>query len=86
MSLTQPGDLIQLVGRDHKYTILRLVPGRQLQTHEGVLNHDDLIGQPWGAEVRSHNDHPFYVLPPALSDIVFVNDPASTEIYPKDLG
>lgn len=86
MSLTQPGDLAQLVGHDHKYFILRLQAGERLETHKGILQHDALIGQPWGAEVLSHNGHPFYLLPPALADIVRDIKRASQIIYPKDLG
>ena len=55
-------------------------------THRGVVLHDQLIGQPWGAEVLSHNGHSFFVLPPALMDVVRDIRRASQIIYPKDLG
>jgi len=86
VTVTRPGELVQLVGHDHKYFIVRLEQGEQLQTHRGVLLHDHLIGQPWGSEVRSHNGHSFYIFPPSFSDMVRDIKRASQIIYPKDLG
>ncbi|HLC34224.1 MAG TPA: tRNA (adenine-N1)-methyltransferase [Anaerolineales bacterium] len=86
MNLIQAGDLVQLVGRDHKYMLVRLTPQATLQTHRGVLRHDDLIGQPWGAKVMSHIGRPFYLLPPATSDILRDIRRNSQIIFPKDIG
>lgn len=86
MNLTQAGDLVQLVGRDHKYMMVRLTPQATLQTHRGVLRHDDLIGQPWGSKVMSHIGRPFYLLPPATSDILRDIRRRSQIIFPKDIG
>jgi tRNA (adenine57-N1/adenine58-N1)-methyltransferase len=86
VNLTQAGDLVQLVGRDHKYMLVRLAPQATLQTHRGVLRHDDLIGQPWGAKVMSHIGRPFYLLPPATSDILRDIRRRSQIIFPKDIG
>lgn len=82
----QPGDLAQLVGLSHKNFILRLQPGEQLQTHRGVLFHDDLIGQPWGSQVSSHLGNPFFLLQPALSDLIRETRRNTQIIYPKDIG
>jgi tRNA (adenine57-N1/adenine58-N1)-methyltransferase len=85
-SLTKAGDLVQLVGRDHKYKLVRLTPGLDLQTHRGVLLHDDMIGKPWGSRVNSHLGRPFYLLPPCLHDILRDIKRSSQIIFPKDLG
>jgi tRNA (adenine57-N1/adenine58-N1)-methyltransferase len=86
LTLIQAGDLVQLVGRDHKYTLVRLAPGAELQTHRGVLKHDDMIGKPWGSRVDSHLGRPFYILPPSLHDILRDLKRSSQIIFPKDLG
>lgn len=80
------GDLAQLVGLRHKSFIVRIKRGGELQTHRGVLKFDDIIGKPWGSRIRSHMGNPFYVLQPALGDLL-KELPRNTQIlYPKDIG
>jgi tRNA (adenine57-N1/adenine58-N1)-methyltransferase len=82
----QAGDLAQLVGLRHKHFIITLTPGADFQTHRGILKHDDLIGLPWGSQVFSHMGSPFFLLQPALGDLL-VDLPRTTQIlYPKDIG
>ena len=80
------GDLAQLVGLTHKHFIFPLKSGGDVQSHRGVLKHDDLIGKPWGSQVFSHLGAPFFLLQPSIADIL--NDlPRTTQIlYPKDIG
>ncbi len=82
----QPGDLAQLVGLSHKNFIIRLTPGDRLQTHRGILYHDDLIGIPWGSEVSSHLGSSFFLLQPALSDLIKETKRTTQIIFPKDIG
>ena len=92
MSVTHPsaiardGDLAQLVGLRHKHFILSLQEGAKFETHRGILQHDDLIGKPWGTQVFSHIGAPFFLLQPSLADLI--NElPRTTQImYPKDIG
>ena len=85
-STARAGDIAQLVGLTHKHFIFSLKEGGDLQTHRGVLKHDDLIGTPWGSQVFSHMGAPFFLLQPSIADIL--NDlPRTTQIlYPKDIG
>jgi len=85
-STARDGDLAQLVGLRHKHFIITLQAGAEFGTHRGVLQHDDLIGKPWGSQVFSHNGSPFFLLQPSLADIL--NEmPRTTQImYPKDIG
>jgi tRNA (adenine57-N1/adenine58-N1)-methyltransferase len=80
------GDLAQLVGNDHKHFMIRLEPGRQLQTHRGYVNHDDLIGLPWGSQVHSHIGKPFHLLEPSIHDMVLDTQRNTQIMYPKDIG
>src|SRR5829696_3076433 len=84
--IAQDGDLAQLVGLRHKHFILALQAGAKFETHRGILQHDDLIGKPWGTQVFSHIGAPFFLLQPSLADLV--NElPRTTQIlYPKDIG
>ncbi|RLD03944.1 MAG: tRNA (adenine-N1)-methyltransferase [Chloroflexi bacterium] len=82
----QDGDLILLVGQRHKHFIITLKAGMEFHTHRGILKHDDLIGLPWGTQVFSHKDAPFYVFSPSLADVLR-EIPRNTQIlYPKDIG
>lgn len=80
------GDLVQLVSPSNKTTLIRLKGGDVLQSHRGVLAHDDLIGQPWGSQVRTHTGSYYYLLQPALHDILKETRRNTQIMYPKDIG
>jgi tRNA (adenine57-N1/adenine58-N1)-methyltransferase len=80
------GDLALLVGLRHKHFIFPLVACGTFHTHRGILNHDELIGKPWGSQVFSHQGSPFFLLQPSLADLL-VDLKRNTQImYPKDIG
>jgi tRNA (adenine57-N1/adenine58-N1)-methyltransferase len=86
MALAQAGQVVQLVGRDNKYFLVRLTPGQRLETHRGIFPHDDLIGQELGGQVFSHLGHAFYLLEPSTDDLIREIKRTSQIIYPKDSG
>jgi len=80
------GDLVQLVGLSHKHFLITLKAGATMQTHRGVVAHDDIIGKPWGSRIQSHLERPFFLLQPSIADLLS-ELPRSTQImYPKDVG
>lgn len=82
----EDGDLVQLVGLRHKSFIFRVTQGGRMESHRGVIQHDDLIGKPWGTKVSSHLGNPFFILQPALGDLL-KELPRTTQImYPKEIG
>lgn len=85
-SNVEPGDLVQLVGLNFKSYIFVVELGKELHTHRGVVKHENLIGLPWGSQVFSHLDSPYFLLQPSLPDLI-KNTPRATQImYPKDIG
>jgi len=85
-TVAQEGDLAELVGQGFKHFIIQLKIDTSLHTHRGVVQHNDLIGKPWGTKISSHKGNPFYLLQPALADLIR-GIPRSTQImYPKDIG
>lgn len=85
-NFAREGDLVQLQGAGHKSHLLRLVAGGVLQTHRGVVKHDDIIGQKWGSRLESHQGNPFYLLQPGIADLI-KNIKRTTQIlYPKEIG
>ncbi len=82
----QDGDLVQLVGLNHKHFLLRLKTGAEFQTHRGVLKHDDMISQSWGTQIFSHLGSPFFMLQPSLADLLRDIKRNTQILYPKDIG
>lgn len=80
------GDLVQLVGLRHKSYIFNVVLDKELHTHRGIIKHNDLVGLPFGSVVLSHNESPFYLLQPSLSDILLDLKRITQILYPKDIG
>jgi tRNA (adenine57-N1/adenine58-N1)-methyltransferase len=85
-SAAQPGNLIQLISAQNKRFIIRLTPGGELQTHRGILEHDSLIGLPWGSQVLSHLGSPFTLLQPSLADLLQEIRRNTQIMYSKDIG
>lgn len=86
MPFAREQDLVLLLGEDGKRFIVRLSPGEELHTHRGFVKHDDVLGQPLGAQMTSHLGHPFYLLRPSIHDLIMNIKRESQIIYPKESG
>lgn len=82
----QAGDLAQLVSPSNKKYFVRVVPGSDLQTHRGIVRFNDLIGKSWGSQIFSHQGSTFFLLPPALGDLIEETRRNTQIMYPKDIG
>lgn len=80
------GDIAQLISAQNKRFIFRLTAGGKFETHRGYINHDELIGLPWGSRVSSHMGSPFILLQPSLADILVETRRNTQIMYPKDIG
>ena len=85
-TIARNGDLVQLVGLNHKSFIFTLCEGKEFQSHRGVIRHDDLIGKPWGIQIFSHNGSPFFMLQPSFPDLLKSTKRATQIMYPKEIG
>ncbi|KPK94370.1 MAG: hypothetical protein AMJ88_04410 [Anaerolineae bacterium SM23_ 63] len=83
---TKSGDLVMIVSHDQKRYFIHLESGGELQTHRGVMQHDNLIGIPWGSEIQSHLGINHYLVEPSLRDILLHTKRRSQIIFPKDIG
>ncbi|MGQ0604233.1 MAG: tRNA (adenine-N1)-methyltransferase [Anaerolineales bacterium] len=88
MAVTQPGDIVQLIGQDRKKQtfIFKLAPGEKLHTHYGMIEHAAMLGVELGSEITSHKGHRFYLLAPNTDDLIRDIKRQSQIIYPKDIG
>jgi len=80
------GDTVMVVTRDRKTYLRTLSPGGNLQTHQGVIKYDDVVGQPFGCRIETHLGSSVWLLRPNLDDVILHLKRESQIIYPKDLG
>ncbi len=80
------GDIVMLQADPWKQSIFRLKQGEQIQTHKGMIDHDDIIERPWGSIVSSHLGSEFLLLQPSLRDILLHLPRQSQILFPKDIG
>jgi tRNA (adenine57-N1/adenine58-N1)-methyltransferase catalytic subunit len=80
------GDRVMLLSPRGKRFFVNLRPGERLHTHRGMVEHDAIIGTPYGASVRSHLNEILYVMRPSIHDELMAIRRASQIIYPKELG
>jgi len=86
MTNARENDLVLLISSRGKRYIIRLQAGAAQHTHQGVIKHDTLIGQPLGRQVRSHLGQPFLVLAPSTHDLMMNVRRHTQIIYPKEAG
>lgn len=64
--------------------LVELTPGRTLHTHDGIVKHDDIIGQPEGARVLTHMNRTFIAMRPTLVQKMLKVKRQTQIIYPKE--
>ena len=82
--LTKPDDLVLLVTGGGKRHLLRLQSGRLFHSNLGKVQHDELIGLPYGTTVYSHLGHAMLLLEPSLDDRITRIKRNTQIIFPKD--
>jgi tRNA (adenine57-N1/adenine58-N1)-methyltransferase len=78
------GDLVQLTDPKGRMHTIELSPGKEFHTHRGLIQHDDLIGQPEGTVVTTVGGTTYLALRPLLADYVLSMPRGATVVYPKD--
>ncbi len=85
-TVARDGDLVELVGMGFKHFIVTLKQGGTLQTHRGIIKHDELIDKPWGSKIYSHLGNPFFLIQPSLADLIRDTPRVTQIMYPKEIG
>ena len=78
------GDRVQLTGPKGKLHTITLRADGELHTHQGVLRHSDLIGQPDGSVATNSSGHEYLALRPLLRDFAMSMPRGAAIVYPKD--
>jgi len=82
----QAGEVALLILSDKRRFLVPLQPGMVQHTHEGLVRHDEIIGQPAGKTLTTHLGRPFLALRPSLYEILMSLRRITQIIYPKDIG
>lgn len=83
---TQAGDTVLLISEDGKRFYTRLQPGRRQHTHQGIIDHEQLIGHPPGRKITSTTGHIYTVIEPSLAELMKEVNRKTAIIYPKEAG
>lgn len=80
------GQRVQLTDERGRMATITLAEGGEYHSHQGVLFHDEVIGQPDAVVVHNSAGHPYQILRPLLKDFVLSMPRGATVVYPKDAG
>jgi tRNA (adenine57-N1/adenine58-N1)-methyltransferase len=80
------GEPILLVDNAEHRFLLVLGRGRQFHSHQGMVRHEEIIGQPEGVVLRTNAGYPLAAFRPSLSEYVMKLKRHTQIIYPKDLA
>jgi tRNA (adenine57-N1/adenine58-N1)-methyltransferase len=80
------GSLILLFFDLRRQWLLRVNGSRQFHTHKGFINLNELLGKPFGSEVKSSLGYTFWALRPTTHDLIMHSARKTQIMYPKDIG
>ncbi len=79
-------DLVILLSPRGKRKLVRLEEGKKLESQDGILLCDNLIGKDFGDEVYTNLDFPYWVQEPQLYDLIMGIKRQTQIMYPKDMA
>jgi tRNA (adenine57-N1/adenine58-N1)-methyltransferase len=82
----QANDTVLLISEDGKRFYTRVRPGHRQHTHQGIIEHDDLIDRPLGRNVTSSTGHTYLVVEPSIAELMKAVKRKTQIIYPKEAG
>jgi tRNA (adenine57-N1/adenine58-N1)-methyltransferase len=80
------GTLFLLYFDVRRQWLLRVDKSRQFHTHKGFINLAELVGRPFGSDVKSSLGYTFWVLRPTTHDLIMHSVRRTQIMYPKDIG
>jgi tRNA (adenine57-N1/adenine58-N1)-methyltransferase len=80
------GEQILLIDSKDRRRLVRLSVHGQTHTHSGTVEHDHILDQPEGCEVRGSAGSRYLAVRPTLADRVLAMPRGAQIIYPKDLA
>jgi tRNA (adenine57-N1/adenine58-N1)-methyltransferase len=80
------GDNVLLYLNPRRTYLIKVEKGKSLHTHKGYIQHDGLIGKPYGTSISTNTGTEFIALRPALRDYIFKTQRKTQIMYPKDIA
>lgn len=80
------GDHVLLVLEDQNTFLIELTPGRTFSTHKGAIDHDDLIGQPFGTQISNSVGALVSAVSPIWVERMMKVNRRTNIMYPKDVA
>ena len=80
------GSLVLLFFDLRRQWLIRVDSGRQFHTHKGFIQLADMVGKPFGSEIKSSLGYSFWVLRPTTYDLIMHSARRTQIMYPKDIG
>ncbi len=80
------GEVVMVLDDKRRGQIINLKAGSGSNTHDGMIDHDQIIGRNEGFLVETRKGKHFRVVRPSLSEVIELMPRGAQVIYPKDLG
>jgi len=80
------GDAVLLVLEDERRFLIHLGAGRTFSTHKGAIDHDQLIGEPYGRAFTTRSGHGVVAMYPTWVDRMMKVQRRTNIMYPKDVA
>jgi tRNA (adenine57-N1/adenine58-N1)-methyltransferase len=84
-TIQEGGNVLLFLDKRRSY-LVKVEGGKDFHTHKGFVHLGDLIGNEYGAQIRSNLDVVFVALKPSIRDYVFKVSRRTQIIYPKDIA
>jgi len=84
--MVKEGDLVIIYFDEKSEFLLEVRKMLSFSTHCGNIKLADLVGQDYGAEMKTHLGKPYYLMRPSIFDLMMKVRRQTTIIYPKDAG
>lgn len=84
--MIQVGDFVVLYHSERINYLVEVQERGRFSTHRGHIDWESIIGQEYGADVRTHLGFLFFLLRPSIADLSLKVKRSTTIVYPKDTG
>ena len=80
------GERILIVDDRRRSQLILLKSASTTSTHDGALDHDEIIGSEPGSRILTRKGKAFWAVRPSLAEVISAMPRGAQVIYPKDLG
>ena len=84
-NLVKENDFVLFYLSPRKKWLIQVSPGKQVHTHAGYIEVEEVIGKEYGQSVMTNTNQEIYLLYPRLNDFIFKSKRATQILYPKDM-